>query len=93
MLPRILKLVNLDGYIVKCVWTTGEIRNIDFTKVVSDYPAEIRSKILNLENFNKISLNHDAKTLIIPNIFESNDGSNELDFCPDVLFDYSESVF
>ncbi|MCB9310810.1 MAG: hypothetical protein H6567_12185 [Lewinellaceae bacterium] len=90
MLARIEKILSIDGHSIMCKWTNGDKRVIDFSKVVANYPAKIREKILDLEVLGTVELNQEAKTLLIRNVLSSNNG--EIDFCPDVLFYNSELV-
>lgn len=90
MLTRIEYIVSIVGHSIICKWTNGDKRVIDFTKVVADYPAHIKEKILNDKVFSNIKLNPAAQTLLIPNVLSTNNG--EIDFCPDLLFYHSELV-
>ncbi len=95
MLPRIVELLYRKDFNVVVRWSTNETRNIDFCKVVSDYPKLLRDKILTKEIFSTISYNKQSKTIFIPNLLSYKDENGnvamgELDFCPDVLYANSE---
>ncbi|MGB4960397.1 MAG: hypothetical protein WBO36_13030 [Saprospiraceae bacterium] len=97
MLPRISKILQINGFIVTCKWNNGEERAIDFSRLLSDYPAEIMHKILDRKVFQTIKVNHEAKTIYFPNIlqFTTPDGEaiqNYLDFSPDVLYSHSQKI-
>lgn len=94
MLPRILKITNLDEFKVFCLWNTGEERVIDFEKLILDYPKILKDKLLNKEIFQTISYNPDAKTIYFPKMIKTlnpdqGESLGDLDFCPDVLYSQS----
>ncbi len=69
MLARIEKILKIDGYSIFCRWSNGDNRVIDFSKVVADYPVQIKEKILNNEVLATVELNQEAKTLLIRNVY------------------------
>jgi Protein of unknown function (DUF2442) len=95
MLPRIIEIIEIKDFDVSTKWTTGEIRNINFKKLLSTYPKSIANKILEKGLFSTLALNKESKTIYFPNILKSKDLEGfeslvELDFCPDVLYAFSE---
>lgn len=70
---------------------------IDFKKLLDSYPTHIKDKILDKHFFNTLKLNETAKTICFPNVLQGTDIDKqpvmgELDFCPDVLYSFSEKI-
>jgi hypothetical protein len=91
MLPRIVELLGCKDFTVLTRWSTNEIRGIDLIKLTSNYPKDIRDKILSKEILITLSFNKESKTIFFPNLLpykdeNGNSALGELDFCPDVLF-------
>ncbi|MBK9255150.1 MAG: hypothetical protein IPM42_06640 [Saprospiraceae bacterium] len=97
MLPRIIQILEIKDFIVKTLWTSGEVRNIDFEKLISNYPVELKNKIVDKKIFATLSLNMESKTIYFPGLLtcideKGNKNLTELDFCPDVLYSASEMI-
>nr|WP_295925801.1 hypothetical protein [uncultured Dyadobacter sp.] len=93
MNPRIRKILAIEPFVIKAVWTDGQIRVIDFQKFLAEYAGNDSSlfgKVLQADVF--MQAKTDGRTVYWDNIaqMEDYDGSlipAPLDFCPDVLFE------
>jgi len=64
---------------------------------MADYPESLKEVILNPKSFKNIQDNKITKSVYFPNIIDGKDENEleilgELDFCPDVLYQYGEVV-
>lgn len=97
MLPRIKKILDVEPYKVKCLWTTGEIKTIDFSLFLQDYkdkPQFVFAKLLDKSTFKNVRLDEGARTLCWDNLTTMRDYDGivkpaPLDFCPDVLYSWA----
>lgn len=95
MNPRVRKIISIENFSIKALWSDDQIRLTDFSKFLSEYFEKKDStyfKILNEPTFQKAKT--DGRTIYWENLVEilDTDGkliSAPLDFCPDVLFDES----
>jgi hypothetical protein len=88
--PRITEIIKVKRFKVTTRWTTGEIREIDFTPLIAQWKKEkntIMAPIFQISHFKQVQL-HEGGTLCWPSIqrkgFEGNYYPVALD--PDVLF-------
>lgn len=91
MLPSIIKILKIQGHKITCLWTTGEVKTIDFDKLVEITEEEISSKIFSPQIFETVKVDAVSKTLYWGNLLPYTDYDGEeklgpLDFCPDVLY-------
>jgi DNA-binding XRE family transcriptional regulator len=98
-IPRIIKIEQLDGFKIQCMFNNGESRLLDFNKIFSDWNIssdDIEFKLLDLKEFKKVKLRN--YTLSWPNIkIEIKDEEDKLEYYPyeigpDVLYQLSKSV-
>ncbi len=92
MLPRIKSILSAEPYSIKCLWTTGEIRTIEFE---NELKSEGLSKLLDKIIFASVKLDMEAGTIYWDNLLNYTDldgliKSGPLDFCPDVLYALSK---
>ncbi|MGF1637444.1 MAG: helix-turn-helix domain-containing protein [Cyclobacteriaceae bacterium] len=96
-IPRIIKILKIDGLIIKCMFNNGESRILDFEKLFKQWGIaenDIEYPLLTLEEFKKVQLRN--YTLSWPNIhitLLSEDGDEELhpyELSPDELYRQSE---
>ena len=98
MLNRIKNIIEVKPFAIKCEWTNGEIRLIDFQLLKKELGNEVLfNKILQPEIFKQVKLDASSKTLYWDNMmpYTDYDGSKKigpLDFCPDVLYQQSQLV-
>jgi len=60
-IPRIVKIIEIDGFNVQCMFNNGETRLLNFTKIFNDweiYENDIEYSLLKLEEFKKMELNN-----------------------------------
>ncbi|MDY0085821.1 MAG: helix-turn-helix transcriptional regulator [Bacteroidales bacterium] len=98
-IPRIIKIEQLDGFKIQCMFNNGESRLLDFNKIFSDWNIssdDIEFKLLDLKEFKKVKLRN--YTLSWPNIkIEIKDEEDKLEYYPyeigpDVLYQLSKPV-
>lgn len=98
-IPRIIKIEQLDGFKIQCMFNNGESRLLDFNKIFSDWNIssdDIEFKLLDLKEFKKVKLRN--YTLSWPNIkIEIKDEEGKLEYYPyeigpDVLYQLSKPV-
>lgn len=98
-IPRIIKIEQLDGFKIQCMFNNGESRLLDFNKIFSDWNIssdDIEFKLLDLKEFKKVKLRN--YTLSWPNIkIEIKDKEDKLEYYPyeigpDVLYQLSKPV-
>ncbi len=85
MLHYIKKIITVDTYTVVCKFNTGEVRKIDLQNKIKRLSAtspELFGKLLDKHYFKSVKLDSYG-TLC---------WDNEVDFCPDVLYDLSQPV-
>ncbi|REA58717.1 hypothetical protein DSL64_20380 [Dyadobacter luteus] len=95
MNPRIEKIISIDPFIIRALWTDKQVRTIDFGRFLSEYfdkEESIFHRILNKNAF--LGAKTDGRTIYWEGITEMEDYNGEvisapLDFCPDVLFEQS----
>jgi len=95
MNPRIEKIISINPFIIKALWTDNQVRTIDFGVFLSEYfskPESIFHKILNNDTFKDAKT--DGRTIYWDGVVEMEDYDGKkipapLDFCPDVLFEQS----
>lgn len=101
-LPRVLKIHQIDGFKVTCVFNTGEYKLIDFERLFKDWDVQegdTEYPLLNPAEFRQVTVN-ESHTLAWPNVkisFPSFDNSDQLafapyDISPDVLYEAGETV-
>jgi Protein of unknown function (DUF2442) len=97
MLPRIKNIIEIEPYKVKCQWTTGEVKTIDFSNFLQEYrtkPEFVYAKLLDKSIFVKVRLDEVGRTLCWDNLITMRDYDGiikpaSLDFCPDVLYSWA----
>ena len=90
-IPRIIKIHEIDGFILYCAFNTGEHRIIDFAKFFekNDFKSDpFRAKLLIQEEFEQLNL-HEG-TLQWPNLIQKTKLSNGMEF--EVMFDLDPIV-
>ena len=100
MLPRISSIEKVNPFTILTRWTTGELREIDFTPILRNFenrPASSMGQLLRTEIFEKVKLDPGAQTLywevlIQMRLKDRTMVPAPLDFCPDVLFENSRAV-
>ena len=97
-LPGILKITKIDGFLIYCLFDTGEARVIDFKKVLENWKpraGQIGFELYDFEQFKQVIVLGD--TLAWPQIlisfpdFENPEKMREapLDLDPIVLYEHS----
>ena len=62
-IPRILKINELNGFKISCVFNNGELRIIDFDKLFKTWKVkkgDIEFPLLNLKEFKKVQLRNNT---------------------------------
>ena len=98
MNPRITEILSVEPFVIKSLWTDGQVRVTDFGKLLAEYKGNSKSvfgKILQPEIF--IQAKTDGRTVFWDNLTEMEDYDGNLipaplDFCPDVLFQNSTAA-
>ncbi|MBK8055167.1 MAG: DUF2442 domain-containing protein [Saprospiraceae bacterium] len=73
--------IDADKKIIYCLFSNNEVRYVDLTKIIEEYPkSKMINRLRNKKFFGEVKLDTYG-TLVWP---------NELDFCPDVLFAWSK---
>jgi len=68
---RILKIYQIDGFRVTCIFNTGEYKTIDFNKLLEDVqPGEPKYLLKDSDTFKQVNVN-DSQTLAWPNLLVS----------------------
>ena len=96
ILPRITKVIKIDGYKIFCEWNTGEIRSVDFNNFLTD-KQKLFAKIKSPDIFKSVKVDQITKTLYWDGLVTmiDYDGISKpaaFDFCPDTLYEASEKV-
>jgi len=76
MMPRIVSVKNLEGFVLELTFNTGESGLIDFSGDRAKFHG-VLSPLRNLDFFAQVKVDPDSGTLIWP---------GELDLDPDVLY-------
>lgn len=102
-LPRITEIIKVEPFKVIVRWTTGEIRVIDFERLLREWkvqPDDIEAALFEYDVFRYVSVGED-RTLCWVNVpvdhlaFDSNTTirkSSPLAFDPDVLYQVSKPI-
>jgi Protein of unknown function (DUF2442) len=96
ILPRIKTILAVDPYKVTCLWTTGEVREIDFQPYLTNSnPQGPIARLTDKQLFNTVKT--DGRTLYWDNLLTmiDYDGTHHpapLDFDPDVMYRNSRLV-
>jgi hypothetical protein len=80
----IKNIISVEPYKVVCLYNTGEVREIDMKKMLEDYAASSTffKPLLKAEYFKSVKLDS----------YGTLSWDNEIDFCPDVLYQNSKAV-
>lgn len=98
MLPRIRQILSVDPYKVTCLWSTGEVREIDLQPFLADSagkPGSPVNQLVDKHLFEQVKT--DGRTLYWDNLLTmiDYDGTRKpapLDFDPDVMYERSRLV-
>jgi len=96
MLPRVKSILAVEPYKVRCLWTTGEVREVDFLPYLTE--SKPHSPVTRLTDTNLFKqVKTDGRTLYWDDLLTmiDYDGSHHpapLDFDPDVLYQRSRLV-
>ncbi len=96
MLPRVKTILAVESYKVTCLWTTGEVREIDFQLYLNESKSQSPiARLIDKHLFNKVKT--DGRTLYWDSLLTmiDYDGSQHpapLDFDPDVMYRQSRLV-
>jgi len=98
-LPRILKILSVNSFIVRTLWNNGEIRDIDFEPLLTIWNKEeetIYQPLNDLAIFETVQVSPDH-TLYWPTVtvyitFKGTKKGAPLDLDPDVLYEKSTLV-
>lgn len=98
-LPRIIKILQVEPFKITTLWTTSEIRVIDFESLFPEWQAQEDTKLLPLldyATFQQVAVSP-TRTLYWPNVLVSVTLRNRvisgpLDLDPDVLYEQSKLV-
>ena len=84
MLHFIKKIISVEPYKVVSLYNTGEVREIDMKNMLDDYAASSTffKPLLNAEYFITVKLDS----------YGTLSWDNEIDFCPDDLYQNSKAV-
>lgn len=98
-LPRILKIVSIEGYLIACVFNSGETRTINFGELFKKWKikkSDPENILLNRNEFKKVSLRN--QTLSWKNVkikltnMEGKVVEHPYEIGPDVLYEASHAV-
>ncbi len=95
---RITQIIDVQPFSIKCKWTNGEIRLVDFLSFQKNIGGgKVFEKIMQPEIFKQVKLDEISHTLYWADMlpYRDYDGSTKigaLDFCPDVLYFQSVAV-
>ncbi|MCE7067695.1 hypothetical protein [Dyadobacter sp. CY326] len=95
MNPRVKKILSIEPFVIKALWSDDKVRTIDFGLFLSEYFQKEQSlyhKILDKNRF--LEAKTDGRTIYWDDLVEIIDYDGKsipapLDFCPDVLFQQS----
>lgn len=96
MLPRIKKIMAVEPYKVVCLWSTGEVRQVDLQSYITDSrPQGPIARLADAHLFGQVKT--DGRTLYWDDLLTviDYDGSQKpapLDFDPDTLYATSRLV-
>jgi DNA-binding XRE family transcriptional regulator len=99
-IPRILKIVSIEGFSIECMFNNGEIRIINFINLFEKWKInkdDPESLLINVEEFLKVELRNN--TLSWPNITKElydengNKAIYPYEIGPDVLYENSQESF
>ncbi len=85
MIHYIKEILKVNNYSIICKFNTNEIRSIDLENLVKKYqssPDSFLNKLNNEDYFKSVTLD----------IYGTLNWNNEIDFCPDVLYQMSKTV-
>jgi hypothetical protein len=85
MIHYIKEILKVNHYSIICKFNTNEIRSIDLENLVKKYqsrPDSFLSKLNNEDYFKSVTLDS----------YGTLNWNNEIDFCPDVLYEMSKNV-
>ncbi len=96
MLPRVKTILSVKPYKITCLWTTGEVREVDFHPYLAESkPQSPIARLADAKLFGEVKT--DGRTLYWDNLLTmiDYDGSHHpapLDFDPDVMYQRSRLV-
>ncbi|WP_018623092.1 DUF2442 domain-containing protein [Spirosoma luteum] len=98
MLPRIRQIISVKPYKVICLWSTGEVREVDLQPMLAESttkPYSPVNKLLDKKLFTQVKT--DGRTLYWDDLLTmiDYDGSEHpapLDFDPDVIYERSRLI-
>lgn len=99
VVPRIIRILKVHGFVVRCMFNNGEVREVSFDKLFEEWKIredDVEYPLLQLNEFAKVELRN--FTLSWPNIVVSligEDGSethHPYELSPEVLYSKSEPV-
>ena len=85
MIQYIKEILKVNHYSIVCKFNTNEIRSIDLENLVKKYqsrPDSFLNKLNNEAYFKSVTLDS----------YGTLNWNNEIDFCPDVLYQMSKTV-
>jgi hypothetical protein len=85
MIHYIKEILKVNNYSIICKFNTNEIRSIDLENLVKKYqssPDSFLNKLNNEDYFKSVTLDS----------YGTLNWNNEIDFCPDVLYQMSKTV-
>ncbi|MFM7429227.1 MAG: hypothetical protein ACKO1F_04935 [Flammeovirgaceae bacterium] len=95
MNPRVSRIIEVKPFLITVEWTNGEIKSIDFDRLLARDKTidSVFSQLFKKEVFSQVktdgrTLYWDAMTEMID--IDGSKISAPIDFCPDVLYEYSE---
>jgi DNA-binding XRE family transcriptional regulator len=98
-IPRIVKIIETDGFNVQCMFNNGETRLLNFTKILNDWELnenDIEYSLLKLEVFKKMELNNFTLSWpkLLIELLDENGVSMKVPFeiGADVLYKLSEPI-
>ena len=98
-IPRIVKIENIEGHKIQCMFNNGESRILNFLKIFDKWnvtETDLEYPLLDIEEFKKVKLRN--FTLSWPNIEIKITDENGIDLTlpyeigSDVLFELSENI-
>jgi hypothetical protein len=85
MIHYIKEIIEVNNFSIVCTFNTNEIRSIDLEQLVKKYSSNADnylSKLGNVDYFKAVKLDS----------YGTLSWNNEIDFCPDVLYQMSKLV-